>query len=323
MEKNYTSEKITSDLKVFCKSAKKQKAGLSQITKANILLLIAAIIWGFGFAAQRAGMNYIGPFTFNGIRFALGCMVLLPFIINSHFSTRSELSFEKINFREYLQAGVLSGGVLFIGASFQQSGIVFTSAGNAGFITGLYVIFVPIFGLFQGRKTNFGTWLGTILAATGLYFLSITESFTISKGDLLVLIGAIAWAVHVQIIAAFSPKMEPLLFAFAQFAVCSVLCLGVSMFFETWQFHKIIEAARPLFFGGCISVGIAYTLQIIGQRHAPPSHAAIILSLETVFAAIGGYLILQEVFTSREFLGCLLMLAGMLFSQLYTTWFKN
>jgi len=310
-------------MSIFYKFGKKSKPGLQQTTKASILLLIAAIIWGFGFVAQRAGMNYIGPFTFNGIRFALGCMVLLPFIIMSQFSSRSDFSYKKINYVKYLRAGVLAGGVLCIGASFQQSGLVFTSAGNAGFITGLYVIFVPIFGLFQGRKTSMGTWLGTILAAVGLYFLSITESFIISKGDLLVFIGAIAWAVHVQVLAVFSPRMEPLLLAFAQFAVCSVLCLGLALIFETWRFQKIIEAAWPLIFGGCISVGIAYTLQIIGQRHAPPSHAAIILSLETVFAAIGGYLILHEVFTARELFGCLLMLAGMLFSQLYTIWFKN
>lgn len=212
--------------------------------------------------------------------------------------------------------GVLTGLALFFGANFQQVGIVYTTAGKAGFITGLYVIIVPIMGMLWGQKTGLETWVGAVLAVVGLYLLSMTGAFAISKGDLLVLICAFFWAIHVHLIGRFSPKVDPIKLASLQFAVCSVLSLIVSFIFETNSLQSVFDAAIPILYAGLMSTGIAYTLQVVAQRKVPPSRAAIILSLEAVFAVIGGWLMLGEVMSLRSLLGCTLMLTGMFFSQI-------
>jgi len=285
----------------------------NRILKSNGLLLLTAAIWGFAFVAQRVGMNYVGPFTFNGVRFALGSLTLLPFlIVAERRQPRSNLSRKTM----ILGCGI-TGGVLFMGASLQQVGLIYTTAGKAGFITGLYVVMVPIFGLVLRQHTDVGTWIGAVLAAMGLYFLSVTEQFTIQYGDLLVLIGAFFWTVHVLIIGWLSPRMNPVKIAFIQFVICSVLSLIVALFTEVIVMTKIYQAAIPIIYGGAFSVGIAYTLQVVAQKNANPAHAAIILSMETVFAALGGWIILNEILSPREISGCVLMLAGMLLSQLW------
>lgn len=290
--------------------------------QSDALLLLTAVIWGFAFVAQRVGMNYIGPFTFNGIRFALGCLVLLPFLLKEKQQEKTTGNRPgQYPFRYFFLGSLLSGLLLFGGASFQQIGMVYTTAGNAGFITGLYVVIVPIIGLFIGQKSNFGIWLGACFAAAGLYLLSTTGEITIALGDLLVLIGAFVWAAHVIIIGWFSPKTSALRLAVAQFAICSILSLIASVLQdETVSTKAIWGAALPLAYGGFLSVGVAYTLQVVAQKSAHPAHAAILLSLEAVFAAIGGWLLLDEAMTPRELAGCALMLAGMLFSQLWGMW---
>jgi drug/metabolite transporter (DMT)-like permease len=212
--------------------------------------------------------------------------------------------------------GGLAGLFLFLGASLQQLGIVHTTAGKAGFITGLYVVIVPILGLFWGRRSGLGTWLGAILAAVGLYFLSVTEHLSISPGDLLVLIAAFVWAGHVHIIGWLSPRADSVKLAFLQFAVCSVLSLIMALFVETMTTEGLYGAVIPILYAGLISSGVAYTLQVVAQRRARPAPAAIILSLEAVFAAVGGWLILGEILSERELFGCVLMLGGMLLSQI-------
>jgi drug/metabolite transporter (DMT)-like permease len=290
----------------------------TETLKSDALLLLTAIIWGFAFVAQRIGMDHVGPFTFNAIRFALGSLVLVPFIVRNHrrvpaAGRLAEIGGSgKIGFN-----GLMAGLVLFGGASLQQVGLVFTTAGNAGFITGLYVVIVPLLGLFFNQRTNAGSWLGAVLAAVGLYLLSITDQFTIAFGDFLVLLGAFFWAGHVLLIGWMSPRMDSLKLAFTQFAACSVLSLLTAIGFETITVAGIVGAALPIFYGGALSVGVAYTLQVVAQRKAPPAHAAILLSLEAVFAAIGGWVVLGETLTGRGFLGCSLMLAGMLLSQLW------
>jgi drug/metabolite transporter (DMT)-like permease len=198
----------------------------------------------------------------------------------------------------------------------QQVGLVYTTAGKAGFITGLYVVIVPLLGLFWHQRPRAGTWLGAILAAVGLYFLCITKEFNIAFGDLLVLIGAFVWAGHVLLIGWLAPRTDALKLASAQFAVCSLLSFLTALAFETMSFASIWQAAVPILYGGLGSVGIAYTLQIIAQRDAHPAHSAIILSLEGLFAAIGGWLLLGEMLSLRGLFGCGLMLAGMIFSQM-------
>ncbi|KPJ75157.1 MAG: hypothetical protein AMJ54_15720 [Deltaproteobacteria bacterium SG8_13] len=286
--------------------------------KSDALLLLTAVIWGFAFVAQRMGMEHVGPFTFNAIRFALGSLVLVPFIARSRRPAPADgLSPQSAGFRTIGWSGLAAGLVLFGGASLQQAGLVFTTAGNAGFITGLYVVIVPLFGLLFKQQTNAGSWFGAVLAAVGLYFLSITDQFTIAFGDLLVLLGAFFWAGHVLLIGWMSPRMDPLKLAFTQFAACSVLSLITAAGFETITVAGIVAAALPILYGGGLSVGVAYTLQVIAQRNAHPAHAAILLSLEAVFAAIGGWIVLGETLTGRGILGCSLMLSGMLLSQLW------
>lgn len=291
--------------------------------KSDGLLLLTAVIWGFAFVAQRIGMDFVGPFTFNGVRFALGTIVLLPFIALKGRLNGEKTAVSPACGRDYLWGGGLAGGALFLGASLQQVGLVHTTAGKAGFITGLYVVIVPLLGLLWGQKTNSGTWLGALVAAVGLYLLSVTEQLRISFGDLLVLIGAFMWAAHVLIISRFSPRVDAARLAAIQFFVCAVCSLITALFVETISLAGIADAALPIFYGGALSVGIAYTLQVVAQKRAHPAHAAILLSLEAVFAAIGGWLILGEVLSARSLFGCSLMLSGMLLSQLYSFTFRK
>ena len=281
--------------------------------KADLLLLITATIWGFAFVAQRVGMDFVGPFTFNAFRFALGSLSLIPLILllKNRQSKPSESKKQPV-----LKGAILAGLALFAGASLQQAGLVYTTAGNAGFITGLYVVIVPILGLFWQQRPHAGTWMGAVLAAFGLYFLSVTQTFTISFGDLLVLIGAFFWAGHVLLIGWLAPRTDSIKLASAQFAVCSILSLITALAVEVISMEAVLQAAIPILYGGLGSVGVAYTLQVIAQRDAHPAHSAIILSLEGVFAALGGWLLLNEILSARALFGCALMLTGMIFSEM-------
>jgi drug/metabolite transporter (DMT)-like permease len=281
--------------------------------QADLLLLLVALIWGFGFVAQRAGMNHLGPYTYNGIRFLLGGLCLLPLALG-----RNAIPMALPKKRVPLAwAGLLAGLILFAAATLQQVGIQYTTAGKAGFITGLYVVLVPILGLLFRQRTTLGTWLGAAAAAIGLYLLSVTENFSIAFGDLLQLLGAVFWAGHVLVLAYLSPRTAPVRLAMAQFLVCGALSLATGLVLETTSLNALVGAAVPIFYGGVCSVGAGYTLQVVVQRRAHPSHTAILLSLESPFAALGGWLLLGEVLNSRALTGCGLMLAGMLISQLW------
>jgi drug/metabolite transporter (DMT)-like permease len=192
---------------------------------------------------------------------------------------------------------------------------VYTTAGKAGFITGLYVVLVPLSGLLWRQRAGWSAWAGAILCVVGLFFLSVTAAFTVDRGDLFVLAGAFFWAAHVQVVGWLSPRTDPLRLACVQFAVCSLVSTGGALLTEHVAASAIIAAAGPILYGGILSVGVAYTLQVVAQRSAPPAHAAILLSLESVFAALGGSLLLGETLNGRGALGCVLMFAGMLMSQ--------
>lgn len=292
--------------------------------KADILLLTAAIIWGTAFVAQRIGMDYVGPFTYNGIRFALGGISLLPLLaISRHKPLNGHRDHPPAGPKLMLFGGLLAGVALFAGASLQQVGLVYTTAGKAGFITGLYVVIVPLLGLIWRQRPSVGTWLGAILATVGLYYLSVTEQLTIALGDLLNLIGAFFWAGHVLIIGWLSRRIRPIRLAFWQFLACALLSMLTAVIFEEISLGGIRAAAIPILYGGLVSVGVAYTLQVVAQRDSHPAHAAILLSMECPFAALGGWLILSEVLGMRGFIGSGLMLAGMLVSQLWGLWQKN
>lgn len=284
---------------------------------SDVLLLITAMIWGFAFVAQRVGMDFVGPFTFNAVRFALGSISLIPLALYFRNGESNSTSTDAdINLLGLIWRGGITGLVLFAGASLQQVGLVYTTAGKAGFITGLYVVIVPIIWMILGKKSSPGNWAGAALATVGLYLLSVTESFTIQFGDLLEIIGAVFWANHVILVGHFSRRINPIHLSLVQFAFCSLFSFIVALCTEVVALSTIMDAAVPILYGGLGSVGVAYTLQVVAQRNAHPAHAAIILSLESVFAAVGGWLLLSEVLSARSKIGCSLMFAGMLFSQL-------
>lgn len=289
--------------------------------QSSLLLLLAAAIWGFAFVAQRVGAKYVGSFTFNGVRFALGCISLIPLII--FFGKKSKKNNELENDNCFnntnastIKAGLVLGLVIFIASTLQQIGLEETTAGKAAFITGFYIVLVPFMGVLLKQKIHKNTWIAAGFAIVGLYMLSITKDFTISKGDLYELIGSIFWAVHILLVDKFTKKIDPLKLSFVQFATCSILSMGAALLFEDISLIGLRQALIPILYGGIASVGIAYTLQVYGQKYAKPSHAAIILSMESVFASIGGLLILGEIMGIKGYFGCGLMLAGMLLSQL-------
>ena len=284
--------------------------------RSDSLLLLTSLIWGLAFVAQRVGMDHVGPFIFNGIRFFLGAAVIIPFIlVAKNPANREPRTADRASGKYLLYGGLILGLSVFAGATFQQYGLVYTTAGNAGFITGLYVVFVPILGLLRKQFPHFTVWVAAMLAVLGLYLLSVTEDFSLQLGDLLVLIGAVFWGAHVLIIGEMSPKVNALKLAFIQYIVCAVLSTCVALAVEHNTLEGILKATIPILYGGVLSVGIAYTLQVIAQKKAPPAHAAIILSLEAVFAAIGGWLVLGEQLSTKGMIGCALMLVGMLVAQ--------
>ena len=277
-------------------------AARSAPIRSDLLLLLTALIWGFAFVAQRVGMEHVGPFFFNGVRFALGCLPLLPFVLRT---TATPLA------SRLHRAGLF----LFTAASLQQVGIVHTTAGKAGFITGLYVILVPILALLLRHRSRRSTWAGALVATAGLYLLSVEPPLAIARGDALVLVSAFFWAGHVLVIGNLARQLDWAMLAFLQFLVCSLLSTAVALGTEHIALQPLVDAAVPVLYGGMLSVGVAYTLQVVAQRRAAPGHAAIILSLETVFAVLGGWLLLDEEMPLRGLIGCGLMFAGMLISQ--------
>lgn len=282
--------------------------------RSDLLLLVTAFIWGTTFVAQRVGMSHIGPMTFNALRFALGAVTLVPVILM--FPANGQTSDRRRDVRFLLYGGGLAGLALFGGASMQQMGLVYTAAGKAGFITSLYVVLVPMMGRALGQRIGVSVWTGAILAVAGLYLLSVTGSFTIGRGDMLVLMGAFFWAVHVHLIGYLARRANPLSIACLQFLTCSALSLVAAVLFEDIAVAPIRQATVPILYGGVLSAGVAFTLQIICQRTSPPAHAAIVMSLETVFAALAGYVVLHERLGPRDLAGCALMLAGLMVVQL-------
>ena len=280
--------------------------------QSTVCLLLTSIIWGVAFVAQRAGLEYVSSFTFNGVRFALGALLLVPVFLIFELDTKS-----KARKRNTLRAGLIGGLVLFLAASLQQFGVEFTeSAGKSGFITGLYVVIVPVMGAFLGRKAGVFVWLGALFACAGLYLLSIKDGFaSINLGDVVLLIGAVLWAVHILLVDRFAGGVSPILFSSVQFFTCSILSLICAFIFEEIKMASILAGYVPILYAGCLSVGIAYTLQIFGQRYVEPAKAAIIFSLESLFAVLGGALILGEVMDVRGYIGCALIFAGIIISQ--------
>ena len=287
----------------------------NKVIRADLIMLLAAAIWGFAFVAQREGMETMGPFLFNAARFFIGSAVLFPLVWylskKNKTPTNKETSTKKL-----LIAGTIAGLFLFLASSFQQVGIQYTTAGKAGFITGLYIFFVPLIGIFFGQRTGSGTWLGAFIAVIGLYLLSINDDFSIARGDLLQLICAVFFAAHILVVGYVAKRMDPLKLSLIQYFVSGVLSFFIAIAIEVITWQMIVDTAIPLLYAGIMSIGVGYTLQVVAQQHAKSSHAAIILGLEGAFAVLGGWLILDENLSTRGLIGCGLMLSGMFLSQL-------
>ncbi len=281
------------------------------ITPSHLLLVGVAAIWGFAFVAQSTGMEHLGPHSFNAARFLFGALSLVPLWFVMRHKSPSRIPHGKTLWL----GGVVAGTILFAGFSFQQIGLLHTTAGNAGFITGMYIVMVPIVAMLLGQSSSPQTWAGVVLALIGLYSLSIGPDFTINQGDLLELIGALFWTAHVLLIGWLSRKVDAVSLAISQFAVAAVLATIAAALYETPTLMGYEAALLPLLYAGIASSGIAFTLQIIAQRKVEPSVTALILSTEAVFAVIGGWWLLDETLGAKQLLGCGLMLAGMLVSQ--------
>ena len=288
-----------------------------------ILLFLAAFIWGVAFVAQSVGMDYVGPFTFNGCRFLLGGLVLTPFAFlrekkyqKSKIYKNMAEEEQKKHRRVTLLGGLCCGVAICIASSFQQAGMLYTSVGKAGFITALYIVLVPVMGIFMKKKVPAIVWMGVVLAAVGFYFLCITESFSINYGDVLLFLCAICFTFHILIIDYFAPKADGVALSCIQFWFSGIVCMSIALFKETPNISAIFAAAVPILYAGVMSCGVAYTLQILGQKHMKPAIASLILSLESVISVLAGWVILKEVLTGRQLLGCALVFSAVILAQI-------
>jgi drug/metabolite transporter (DMT)-like permease len=295
-----------------------------QHLRANLLMLIAAIIWGSAFVAQRLSFDAIGPFLFTGLRFLLGALVVLTMIVCVRRSALGELSRSGPNgARELLAAGGSLGVVLAVSISLQQVGLQYTKIANAGFISSLYVVIVPLLGVLFRHRTGIGTWLGATLATVGMYFLSVDEHFSMLYGDWHQLAGALVISVQMMLVGRFARRHDTLMLALVQFVVCGTVCLLIGLVIEPVSLAVIKRAAPTIAYGGALSVGVAYTIQVVAQRYAAPSHAAVIFSMEGVFAALAAWLVLNETLSERALIGCALMLAGLIVCQVMPNWRRD
>ena len=290
--------------------------------KNSLLLLLTAFIWGVAFVAQSVGGEAVGCFTFNGVRSLIGAVVLLPVIYFLDVQKKKELGEEKFleqrgDKKTLLLGGICCGVMLCIASNFQQFGISFTTVGKAGFITAMYILIVPILGLFMKKRVGAKVWLGVVFAAIGLYMLCMTsERFSLSKGGFLVMICAGFFSLNILIIDYFTPKVDGVRMSCIQFFVCGVISTAIAFVFENPSFSAILFGWLPILYAGVLSCGVAYTLQIVGQKNMDPTVASLILSLESVFSVLAGWVILHQTLSMRELFGCVLMFLAIILAQL-------
>lgn len=294
--------------------------------KNPLLLTIAAAIWGFAFAAQSEAMDYIGPFTLNCIRNVIGALVLVPviFVTDRYKKScgngckREERAEDK---RLLLTGGICCGLLLTVATNLQQLGIKYTTVGKAGFITAIYIVLVPLAGLFFKKKCGLTVWISVGLALAGFYFLTMIGESSFTKGDIFVLLCAIVFTGHILCVDYFSPKVNGVKLSCLQFLVCGLLSGIVMLCRESLVPTDIVKAWAPILYTGVLSCGVAYTFQILGQKNYNPAVAALIMSLESVFSVLGGWLVLHETLSASEGLGCILIFAGIILSQIPKEWY--
>lgn len=289
-----------------------------QALRSAFILLLGAMIWGSGFVAQRKGMEHVGPFTFLGLRFLLGALTVLPLALfkrrQTQKNTQDDLPATKQS--SFLLASLLVGLALFAGSAFQQVGLLSSTASKAGFITALYLVLVPLFGLFFRRSLGLTTWLALLPAIAGLYFLTIKDGLRLEWGDAVLLISTVFWTIQILLVDHFSKKVEGFALSCGEFFVAGVLGLAVALIFESPSWAGIRAASGSILFSGVLVAGIGFTFQVLGQSGLDSTPAALIMSLEAVFAALFGVLILGERLSGREWVGCVLMAVAVVLSQI-------
>lgn len=285
--------------------------------KGNLILMLTAFIWGTAFVAQSVGMEFVGPFTFITTRYIIGGIFLLPCMWLLHRINKREICEKDSNqMKNLIIGGVSCGVILFISSSFQQIGMQYTTVGKSGFITALYIIIVPILGILFKKKVHARVWISAIIALVGLYLLCINEKLQISRGDFLIFMCACCFSIHILIVDKFSPIVDGVRMSCIQFFVASILGVIPMVLFEKPELSNLLQAYSPILYAGVMSSGVAYTLQIIGQKYTSPVMATLIMSLESVFAALSGWIILGELFSLKEFIGCVLVFVAIIFAQL-------
>lgn len=281
--------------------------------KSSLLLLLTALIWGIAFVAQSVGGDAVGGFTFQGVRNLIGALVLLPVIAVTNRGKKEE----KEDRKTLLTGGICCGILLCIAGNLQQFGIAYTTVGKAGFITAMYILIVPVLGIFLKKKAGLKVWIGVLLGAVGLYLLCMNgERFSMGMGDLLVLACSFVFSLHILVIDHFSPKVDGVKLSCIQFFVCGVLSMILAFCFEKPSIQGILAGWLPILYAGALSCGVGYTLQIIGQKNMDAAVASLILSLESVFSVLAGWVILHQTLSGRELFGCLFMFAAIILAQL-------
>lgn len=283
--------------------------------KNAFMLMLTAFIWGTAFVAQSVGMDYLEPFTFNGIRCIIGAVALLPCIalLNKINGKNDKVEGTR---KDLIIGGIACGLLMFAASSLQQIGIQYTTAGKAGFITAFYIVFVPVLGIFLKKQTGWKVWMSVVIALVGLYFLCIKEGFSIGRGDVLIFLCALIFSAHILVIDHFAPKVDGVKLSCLQFLVCGVVSLPFMFAMETPKMGAMFDAWMPLLYAGVLSCGVAYTLQILGQKNVNPAIASLILSLESCFSVLAGWVVLGETLSTREAVGCVLMFAAIILAQL-------
>lgn len=288
--------------------------------RCSLLLFLAAFIWGIAFVAQSVGMDYMGPMTFNGCRFLLGSVVLLPLVVYRRKTAPERYGVteeeKKKHNRITITGGLCCGVALCTASCFQQYGMQYTTVGKSGFLTAMYIVIVPVLGIFFKKKPTFLVWIGVVLAAAGSYLLCITGSLSINKGDILVFCCALCFSVQIMLVDHFAPLADCVELSCIQFFLSGAVCMIFALILEKPLLTDIEAGILPILYAGILSCGVAYTLQMVGQAKLNPTLASLIMSLESVISVLAGWVILQEKLTVRQLLGCVLMFIAVILAQL-------